>query len=108
MSCTRLRDPSSILSDIGYAAARWVIRSYSMPQLVKFASTYVVRAPVVDLTEVSGTYDYTQAVRDQDPNYGDNTDSFLRMLKDVGLELRRREGPVEMFVIDSAAKPSPD
>jgi hypothetical protein len=29
------------------------------------------------------------------------------MLKDVGFESKRREGPVEMLVIDSAARPSP-
>ena len=53
------RDPRSIRGDIGYAVARWVIRSYSMPQSAEFASSRVVRARVVDLTNVSGLYDYT-------------------------------------------------
>jgi uncharacterized protein (TIGR03435 family) len=102
------RDPASVRSDIGYAVARWVLRSYTMPQLARFASTYIVRAPVIDLTNVSGAFDYRQTVPDQDPNYADNTDSFLRMLKDVGLELKRREGLAEMLMIDSAARPSPN
>jgi hypothetical protein len=34
--------------------------------------------------------------------------SFLRMLGDVGLELKRASGPVEWLVIESAARPSPD
>jgi uncharacterized protein (TIGR03435 family) len=102
------RDPASIRGDIGYAGGRWVIRSSALPQLAKFASSYVVRASVVDLTNLSGAYDYTQTVPDQDPNYSDNTDSFLRLLKDVGLELKRSRGPVEILVIDGAARPSPN
>jgi uncharacterized protein (TIGR03435 family) len=101
-------DPASIRGDIGYAGGRWVIRSFTMPQLAKFASSYVVRASVVDLTNLSGAYDYTQTVPDQDPNYSDNTDSFLRLLRDVGLELKRSRGPVETLVIDSAERPSPN
>ena len=102
------RDPSSVKSDIGYAGGRWVLRSLTLPQLAKFASTYVVRAPVTDLTNVSGAYDYRQQAPDQDANYGDNTDVFLRMLRDVGLELKRKRGPIETLVIDSAQRPTPD
>lgn len=104
------RDPSSLNRSIGYAGGRWVMRFMTMPQLASFASTTVVRAPVVDLTNVSGVFDYRQQVPDQDPQYTGigHTDSFLRMLNDVGLQLKRTRGPVEWLVIDSAARPSPD
>ena len=102
------RDPTAIRGDIGYAGGRWVIRGFSMAQLAKFASSYVVNAPVIDMTNESGFYDYTQTVRDQDPNYSDNTDSFLRLLKEVGLELKRTRGSVETLVIETATRPSPN
>jgi uncharacterized protein (TIGR03435 family) len=103
------RDRASMRGNIGYARARWGLSFYSMPQLAKFASDYIVRASVVDRTNLSGEYDYTQMVPDPDPSLtGDDTDSFLRLLKDVGLELKRSKGSVETLVIDSAAKPTPD
>ena len=97
-------------SDIGYAGGRWVMRFLMMAQLATFASTTVVRAPVVDLTNVSGSYDYTQKVPDEEPKYDgiERTDSFLRMLRDIGLDLKRTRGPVEWLVIDSASRPSPN
>ena len=57
---------------------------------------------------MTGPFDYRQTVPDQDPNYGDSTDMFLRMLNQVGLELRRSTGPVETLVIDGAAMPTPN
>jgi uncharacterized protein (TIGR03435 family) len=98
----------AIRGNIGYAGAKWGLKFFSMSQLAKFASDNIVRASVVNRTNLSGTYDYTQPVQDPDPNYSDNTDSFLRLLKEVGLELKRIRGTVEMLVIDSATKPSPD
>jgi uncharacterized protein (TIGR03435 family) len=79
-----------------------------MPQLVKFASDYVLRAPVLDRTELSGSFDYEQRLPDSEPNYSDNSDSFLRLISELGLKLERAKGPVEIFVIDHAAKPSPN
>jgi uncharacterized protein (TIGR03435 family) len=81
----------------------------TMPQLASFASTTVVRAPVVDLTNVSGSFDYRQQP-ELDPQYVglEHNASFLRMLDGVGLELKRSRGPVEWLVIESAARPMPD
>ena len=80
----------------------------AMPQLAKFASDYVLHAPVVDRTELSGSFDYKQSQPDLEPNYSDNTDSFLRLMPELGLKFERSKGPVEIFVIDHAAKPLPD
>ena len=78
--------------------------------LASFASTTMVRAPVVDLTNVSGSFDYRQPNPDLDPKYEgpEHATSFLQMLDSVGLELKRSRGPVEWLVIDSAARPTAD
>lgn len=104
------REPASLSSSIGYAGGRWVMRFITTEKLAEFASMTVLRAPVVDLTKVNGQYDYTQDVPDRDPKYDgiEHTDSFLRMLTEVGLDLKRTRGPVEWLVIDSASRPSPD
>jgi uncharacterized protein (TIGR03435 family) len=104
------RDPSSLSSSIGYASGRWVMRFTTMPQLAKFASTTMVRAPVVDLTTLSDPFDYRQQVPDAEPAYAgiEHTNSFVRMLSDVGLELKRSTGPVEWLVIENAVRPTAD
>jgi uncharacterized protein (TIGR03435 family) len=93
---------------IGYVGGRWGIYATSMPQLAKFASDYVLHAPVLDRTELSGSFDYKQRQPDAEPNYSDNADSFLRFIPELGLKLERAKGPVEIFVIDHAARPLPN
>jgi uncharacterized protein (TIGR03435 family) len=98
----------SSFGSIGYAGGRWVISATAMPQLAKFASDYVLHAPVLDRTELSGSFDYKQRLPDLEPNYSDNSDSFLRLIPELGLKLERSKGPVEIFVIDYVGKPSPN
>jgi uncharacterized protein (TIGR03435 family) len=93
---------------IGYVDGRWGIFATTMPQLAKFASDYVLHAPVVDRTELSGSFDYKQRQPDAEPNYSENSDSFLRFIPEMGLKLERGKGPVEILVIDHAARPSPN
>lgn len=93
---------------VGYAAGRWVISRTTMPQLAQFASDFVVRAPVVDRTDLHGAFDYRQASSDPDTNSSEFADSFLRLIAELGLKLEHSKGTVETFVIDHAAKPSPD
>jgi uncharacterized protein (TIGR03435 family) len=93
---------------VGYAAGRWVISRTTMPQLAQFASDFVVRAPVVDRTDLNGAFDYRQASSDPDPNSSEFADSFLRLISELGLKLEHSKGTVETLVIDHAAKPSPD
>ena len=101
------RDGGSFGS-IGYVGGRWGIFATSMPQLAKFAADNILHAPVLDRTELSGSFDYKQPQPDAEPNYSDNSDSFLRFIPELGLKLERGKGPVEIFVIDHAAKPSPN
>lgn len=93
---------------IGYAGGTWGMTDTTMPQLAKFASDYILHVPVLDRTELSGSFDYRQRVPDTEPNYSDNTDSFLRLVPELGLKLERSKGTVEIFVIDHAAKATPD
>lgn len=103
-------DPSSnrqSFSSIGYVGGRWSIFATSMPQLAKFASSFVYHTPVLDRTDLTGQFDYKQKQPDLEPKYsGDQSDSFRIYLQELGLKIERRKGPVETFVIDSAAKPS--
>ncbi len=94
---------------VGYAGGCWRIYRTSMPQLAKFASDRV-GAPVLDRTELQGQFDYRQRVPDYEPAYaGDaHTDSFMNLLRTVGLKLERSKGPIETLVIDKAERPSPD
>lgn len=96
--------------NVGFASGRWAIVNCSMPQLVKFASDYIVHTPVIDQTGLTGWYDYRQPAppSDEGADYRDNTDSFLRLIPELGLKLERTKGPVETFVIDHAEKPSPN
>jgi uncharacterized protein (TIGR03435 family) len=93
---------------IGYAGGAWVMTATTMPQLATFASAHVLRTPVRDETGLSGSFDYRQSVPDAEPKYGDNSDSFRRLLPELGLKLERVKGMVDVLVIDSAAKPSPN
>src|SRR5262245_22383064 len=45
---------------IGYVDGRWGIFATTIPQLAKFASDYVVHAPVLDQTGLTGAFDYKQ------------------------------------------------
>ncbi len=92
---------------IGYAGGKWNIFATSMPQLADFASGIIVHAPVLDQTGIAGRFNYRQREPDLDPVYsGDQSPSFTSYLKEVGLKLTRVKGPVEMFVIDHAEKPT--
>jgi uncharacterized protein (TIGR03435 family) len=98
-------DPSSFGS-IGYVGAQWSIYATNMPQLAKYASDHILRAPVLDRTELSGPFDYRQRLPDLEPNYRDPSESFLRFLPEMGFKLERSKGQVEFLVIDHAARPS--
>jgi uncharacterized protein (TIGR03435 family) len=94
---------------IGYAGAKWSIFTTSMPQLAKFASDFVLHVPVVDRTDLNGRFDYRQRWPDAEPKYdGDQSDSFRNFLQEMGLKLERAKGEIETFVVDHAAKPSPN
>jgi uncharacterized protein (TIGR03435 family) len=60
--------------------------------------------PITNQTGLSGKYDLAlKYVRDDSPDAG--APSVFAALEDLGLKLETRRGPVEVFVIDSAAQP---
>jgi uncharacterized protein (TIGR03435 family) len=99
---------SAFSGDIGFAQGRWAIFNTSMPQLAKYAADRVVHAPVSDETGLSGSFDYRQPVtlQDSEVSYSDPYGTFLLLIPELGLKLEPARGPVEIFVIDHAAKPS--
>ena len=95
---------------IGFVGGRWGIDNMTMPQLAKFAADNVLHAPVVDGTGLTEIYDYKQVDRlsDAEANYRDPSDSFLRLIPEIGLKLERSKGTVDILVIDQASRPSPN
>jgi uncharacterized protein (TIGR03435 family) len=102
-----LADLPTTFGSIGYVGGQWSIHATSMAQLAKFASDYMFHVPVLDRTEIAGSYDYRQAHPDEDPKYGgDNSASFLRYIAELGLKMEKAKGSVQIFVMDHAAKPT--
>ena len=100
---------SDRFGSVGYAGGKWVIVATTMPQLARFASMAIFRAPVLDRTELTGSFDYRQPQPDLEPQYtGDQTASFKAFLSQAGLKWERSKGPVGTLIIDYAAKPTPN
>jgi len=92
--------------DVSYAGGRWSIYECTMARLAKFAGDVIVRAKAVDQTGLDGSFNYRQKEPDLNPDYYNPSESFLRMISDVGLKLERTQGEITVLVIDSAQKPS--
>jgi uncharacterized protein (TIGR03435 family) len=103
-------EPAGRSGDIGFAGGEWLLFNASAAQLARYAATYVVHAPVLDQTHVSGSFDYrqTEPLSDDEANYRDPSDSFLRLMGELGLQLKPARGPVDTLVIDHAEKPTPN
>jgi uncharacterized protein (TIGR03435 family) len=100
---------STSFGSIGYVDGKWGIFATTMAQLSRFASSMILHAPVHDRTELTGSFDYRQRQPDLDPQYdGDQSYSFKAFLSEAGFKLERSKGPVEMLVIDYAARPTPN
>jgi uncharacterized protein (TIGR03435 family) len=100
---------STSFGSIGYHDGKFGIFATTMAQLAKFASSMILHAPVQDRTELTGSFDYRQRQPDLDPQYdGDQSYSFKAFLSEAGFKLERSKGPVETFVIDYAARPTPN
>ena len=95
-------------SSIGYGGDKWAIWASSLSQVAKYASDFILRVPVLDRTNVDGVFEYRQDVAELDPDHTDPSASFLRFLSEIGLQLKRSEGDIEMLIIDSASKPLPN
>jgi uncharacterized protein (TIGR03435 family) len=88
-----------------------VATGVDMGRLAAFLARQVDR-PVVDMTHIQGFYDFTLAWTPDDLKNGDATDHpalpslFTAVQEKLGLKLESQKAPVELLVIDSAARPS--
>jgi uncharacterized protein (TIGR03435 family) len=92
--------------EIEHTGGHWFLFNAFAPQLVKFASDYVLHKPVIDKTRLDGFFDYRDKDAKITQDNGDFEGSFTTFIQDVGLKLTPSKGPVETFVIEHAEKPS--
>ena len=67
-----------------------------------------VRAPVLDYTQLSGTFDLDLHWSPDLAATGDAISIFTASKEQLGLKLDRARVPTEMFVIDHVERPTPD
>jgi uncharacterized protein (TIGR03435 family) len=75
-------------------------RKYTMARLASILA-FAAQQPVVDRTGLSGEYDFTLH---WDQDQGPTLETAVR--EQLGLKLAPQKVPVELFVVDSAQKPS--
>jgi uncharacterized protein (TIGR03435 family) len=100
--------------EVGFAGNRWVMYNASMQDFGNFLSQRFLHQPVLDRTGLDGAFDYRWTVPDADPQA--NGDEFMNtyqttyrlFVEAAGLKLTKSTGPVETFVIDHAAPPTPN
>jgi len=86
-------------------------RAVTMRELARLVGS-AVRRQVADRTGLTGTYDVdlrwapALAVNTPDPAPGDSPDIFTAIQEQLGLKLQPSQGPVEVMVIDSVARPT--
>ena len=88
-------------------------REITIGQFVIRLAAFVNR-PVIDRTGLTGNFDldlsYTpdSPVRGAVPVPSDGPSIFTALQEQLGLKLDARKGPVDVFVIDRAERPTPD
>jgi uncharacterized protein (TIGR03435 family) len=92
--------------EVEHVGGHWFLFNASVPQLAKFASDYVLHKPVIDQTGLEGSFDYRDPDVKIDLENGDFEGAFTVFIRDIGLKLTSSKGPVEIFVIEHAEKPS--
>jgi uncharacterized protein (TIGR03435 family) len=101
-------NPVGAMGSIGWAG-KWVFYNTSMPQLAKFASDFVFHCPVSDHTGLQGSFDYRSPIQtDSETHFADQTGSFISLMDEIGLKLKKSKASCPIFVIDHAERPSPN
>ena len=75
-----------------------------MAQLVQQFSVQL-HEPVLDNTGLEGIYDFKRSWSDTNSEYAT---FFTALQEQLGLKLDKYKGPVQMFIVESAEKPSLD
>jgi bla regulator protein blaR1 len=78
-----------------------------LSDLAKELSQYQLNRPVVDLTGLTGNYDFTlQWTASADKNLEQDTSSILAAIqKQLGLQLKLQSLPTDVLIVDSAQQP---
>ncbi|MEP7352222.1 MAG: TIGR03435 family protein [Acidobacteriota bacterium] len=95
------------------------VRNSTMEQFAGFLQARIVDRPVVDKTGLTGKYDFTLTWRPEQqataqpanappppPDMESRPDIFTAMQEQLGLRFQAEKTPVDVIVIDKAAKPS--
>jgi uncharacterized protein (TIGR03435 family) len=89
--------------------ARWACHAVSIDKIVATVGR-MMRAPVVDRTGLSGSYDVNVRFitddrrRDPDAPFGPTFEEALQ--EELGLRLEKGKGEIEVLVVDHMEKPS--
>ena len=84
-----------------------------MEQFIVRLSAFVGR-PVIDRTGLTGDFDLDLSYTPESPARGaigvpaDGPSIFTALQEQLGLKLDSQRGPVDVFVIDRAERPTPD
>jgi uncharacterized protein (TIGR03435 family) len=88
-------------------------REITMEQFIIRLSTFVNR-PVIDRTGLTGSFDLDLSYTPDSPARGaigvpsDGPSIFTALQEQLGLKLDSQKGPVDVFVVDRAERPTPD
>jgi uncharacterized protein (TIGR03435 family) len=93
-----------------FGPGRLVSYGMTVTQLAEMGLARSVLRPVIDRTELTGSYTWTlEWAPDEGPDAGTTLPSLMTALvEQLGLKLEPARGPVEMLVIDHVESPTPD
>ena len=97
-------DAKGYMSTTGTDYAEMTVVGWTMDQLARQFSGQL-REPVLDGTGLGGSYDYKLAWSDTNTAYAT---LFTALQEQLGLKLERHKGPIDVFVVDGAVRPSLD
>jgi len=95
-------DAGPTMSAGGSDHAEQTFAAWTMDQFAR-QLTFHVHEPVLDDTGLAGRYDFKLTWSDDNSAY---PSFFTALQEQLGLKLERHKGPVQIFVVDSASKPS--
>ncbi len=102
----KVSDPDS-KGSMSLTGAGMNVVGWTMDQLAQYFSV-TQREPVLNGTGLPDRYDFKLAWSDPSDAKGTYPSLFTAVQEQLGLKLERRKEPIQVFVIDSATRPSLD
>ena len=93
-----------------FGQGRLISYGMTITQLAEMGLSRSVLRPVIDRTELTGSYTWTlEWAPDDSPDAnGDLPSLMTALVEQLGLTLQPARGPVEVIVIDHVEHPTPD